>query len=70
VVVRDNGGVGWQLSGDQGLAGEEEGAAVVFSGLGRAESKRESGMEREGVSDALEPKKWGRGVCTGICVTP
>jgi hypothetical protein len=67
VVVRDNGGAGWELRGDQGLAGEEEGAAVVFSGLGRVESKRESGMEREGVSDTLELEKRGRGVCTGVC---
>jgi hypothetical protein len=67
VVVRDNGGVGWELRGDQGLAGEEEGAAVVFSGLGRVESKRESGMEREGASDSLEPEKRGRGACMGVC---
>jgi hypothetical protein len=45
----------WELRGDQRLAGEEEGAAVVFSGLGRFESQRASGMEREGASDALEP---------------
>jgi hypothetical protein len=53
------GGAGWELRSDQGLAGEEEGAVVVFSGLGRVESKRESGMEREGASDALELEKRG-----------
>jgi hypothetical protein len=61
VIIRDNGGSGWELRGDQGLAGEEEGATVVFRGLGRVESKRESGMEREGASEALEPEKRGRG---------
>jgi hypothetical protein len=39
----------------------------VISGLGRVESKRESGMEREGASDVLEPEKRGLGACTGIC---
>jgi hypothetical protein len=54
------GGSVWELRGDQGFAGEEEGAAVVFRGSGQLESKRESGMEREGASDALEPEKRGR----------
>jgi hypothetical protein len=44
-----------------------KGAAVVFSGLGRVESKRESGMERERAGDALELEKRGEGACTGSC---
>jgi hypothetical protein len=59
VVVQDNGGSRWELHGDQGLAGDDEGAVVVFRGLGRVESKRESGMEREGASEALELEKRG-----------
>jgi hypothetical protein len=55
------GGLRWELHGDQGLAGEEEGAAGVFRGLGEVESKRESGMGREGAGEALEPEKRGRG---------
>jgi hypothetical protein len=55
------GGSRWELRGDQGLAGEEEGAAVVFRGSGQVESQRESGMGREGAGEALEPEKRGRG---------
>jgi hypothetical protein len=50
----------WELRGDQGLADEEGGGGGV-SGSGRLESKRASGMGREGVSAALEPEKRGRG---------
>jgi hypothetical protein len=35
------GGLRWELRGDQGLASEEEGAAVVFRGSGQVERKRE-----------------------------
>jgi hypothetical protein len=55
------GGSRWELRGDQGLTGEEEGAAVVFRGSGQMESKRESGMGREGAGEALEPEKKGQG---------
>jgi hypothetical protein len=55
------GGSRWELRGDQGLAGEEEGAVVVFRGPGQVESKRESGMGREGAGEALEPEKRARG---------
>jgi hypothetical protein len=59
---RTMGGSRWELHGDQGLAGEEEeGAAVVFRGSGQVESKKESGMGREGAGEALEPEKRGRG---------
>jgi hypothetical protein len=61
VVVRDNGGSRWELRGNQGLTGEEEGGGSGVSGSGRLESKRASGMGREGVSAALEPEKRGRG---------
>jgi hypothetical protein len=55
------GGSRWELRGDQGLAGEEEGGGGGVRGSGRLESKRASGMGREGVSAALEPEKRGRG---------
>jgi hypothetical protein len=54
----------WELRGDQGLTGEEEGGGGV-RGSGRLESKRASGMGREGASAALEPVKRGPGGCTG-----
>jgi hypothetical protein len=54
------GGSRWELRGDQGLAGEEEGGGGGASGSGRLESKRAIGMGREGVSAALEPEKRGR----------
>jgi hypothetical protein len=62
---RTMGGSRWELRGDQGLTGEEEGAAVVFRGSGQTESKRESGMGREGAGEALEPEKKGRGGAHG-----
>jgi hypothetical protein len=55
------GGGRWQPTGNRELLEWRKGAAVVFSGLGRVESKRESGMEREGAGDALELEKRGRG---------
>jgi hypothetical protein len=54
------GGSRWELRGDQCLAGEEEGAAVVFRGSRQVESRRESGMGREGAGEALELEKRGR----------
>jgi hypothetical protein len=54
------GGSRWELRGDQGLAGEEEGGGGGVSGSRRLESKRASGMGREGVGAALEPEKRGR----------
>jgi hypothetical protein len=54
------GGSRWELHGDQGLAGEEEGGGGGVSGSRRLESKRVSGMGRERVSATLEPEKRGR----------
>jgi hypothetical protein len=51
----------WELRGDQGFAVEEEGGGSGVRGSGRVESKRESGMGREGAGEALEPEKRGRG---------
>jgi hypothetical protein len=59
VVVRDNGVSRWELRGDQGLAGEEEGGGGGIRGSGRVKSKRGSGMGREGASEAFEPEKRG-----------
>jgi hypothetical protein len=54
------GGSRWELRGDQELTGEEGGGGGV-RGSERLESKRASGMGREGASAALEPEKRGRG---------
>jgi hypothetical protein len=55
------GGSRWELRGDQELAGKEEGGGSGVRGSGRVESKRESGMGREGAGEALEPEKRERG---------
>jgi hypothetical protein len=55
------GGSRWELRGDQGLTGEEEGGSSGVRGSGRVENKRESGMGREGAGEALKPEKRGRG---------
>jgi hypothetical protein len=57
----------WELRGDEELAGEEEGGGGGVRGSGRLESKRASGMGREGASAALESEKRGRGGITGGC---
>jgi hypothetical protein len=53
------GGSRWELRGDLELVGEEEGGGGGVWGSGRLESKRASGMGREGASAALEPEKRG-----------
>jgi hypothetical protein len=55
------GGLRWELCGDQGLTGEEEGGGGGVRGSGRLESKRASVMGREEASAALEPEKRERG---------
>jgi hypothetical protein len=55
------GGLWWELRGDQGLAGEEEGGDGGVRGSRRLESKRASGMGREEASATVEPEKRERG---------
>jgi hypothetical protein len=61
------GGPRWEIRGDQGLAGEEEGGGGGVRDSGRVKSKRESGMGREGASEAPELEKRGRGGVNGHC---
>jgi hypothetical protein len=58
-VVMVRGELGWAAHGEQEVAGVEEGGGGGVLGSERLESKRASGMEREGASAALELEKRG-----------